>query len=76
MPDEPKQEPESRKRLTRMETEILQNHGDVMPELQWFPKQLQTPVPGEGARSMGEVEMRWGSALGGSWNRSLTSLWS
>lgn len=56
-----------------METEILQNRGDVMPESQRFPKQLQTPAPGEGARSAGEVETRWGSALGGSWNRSSTS---
>jgi len=63
-PDEPERQPESRKRLTRMETEILQNRGDVMPELQRFPKQLQTPAPGERARSTGEVEMRQVSALG------------
>lgn len=73
-PGEPEPEPERRKRLTRMETEILQNRGDVMMELQRFPKQLQTPAPGEGVRRAGEVETRRGSELGGSWNRSWMSL--
>lgn len=55
MPGEPEREPESRKCLTRMETEILQDRPDVMPELQRFPKQLQTPVPRKGVGSTGEV---------------------